>query len=508
MLLKRKIPLLFLLAIGMMTYGFLDWNVTLISKFKKSSPEYLDYLSNYNIFKKYIKRANITFHNNESHQVWPRSNRVILENETFPTGIDGNINDTDTRVRNGNQTSSDSDDTSTANAYSNKDNNMLNNDQNILKIHPERDKVTVGKNYKIATPKEEEVERAVSIIANLSRINEKSKIIGRVRDALLQLQGPPPSIPDDVVEKAKAGLLSTVVPPVARINYEDSWHGFTLPVITCEAKGRLGNVLGEYATMYAINRIYNTSMVVNEAMWGRLKDFPYLTLPKMPAKYEMPNWKGVSTFGSLYNYAPVELAAAGLFGPYHFVMREYAIEIHLFHKFKRELKKEFAFTPAIRDEVQSFLKNVSDSRQRDGFAYPVFIGFHVRRTDYVNHIKKFGGSLPEDTYFKRAMEYYRLKYPGRAVFIAASDSQDFIRSKLKNNPDIYFSPGNSPTYDMAMLSSCNNSIITLGSFGFWTGFLAGGEVVYPDTKLEREYRFSRPMYEKIGLESFVPLPVD
>lgn len=53
--------------------------------------------------------------------------------------------------------------------------------------------------------------------------------------------------------------------------------------------------------------------------------------------------------------------------------------------------------------------------------------------------------------------------------------------------------GKPPELDMAVLASCNHSIITLGSFGFWTGFLTGGEVVYPDVRFRRSYRYSETL---------------
>nr|XP_027226115.1 galactoside 2-alpha-L-fucosyltransferase 2-like [Penaeus vannamei] len=71
--------------------------------------------------------------------------------------------------------------------------------------------------------------------------------------------------------------------------------------------------------------------------------------------------------------------------------------------------------------------------------------------------------------------------------------------------DVYFSSGKSAFEDMALLSSCNHSIVTMGSYGFWTGYLAGGEVVYPDVWTRRRYRFAREMYEITGIGNFTPI---
>ncbi|XP_063613929.1 galactoside alpha-(1,2)-fucosyltransferase 1-like [Penaeus indicus] len=159
--------------------------------------------------------------------------------------------------------------------------------------------------------------------------------------------------------------------------------------------------------------------------------------------------------------------------------------------------------------AQSFLSQVKQSRHERSASGtgPTFVGFHVRRTDYGAHVKKlFHGDLPGVSFFKRAMAYYREKFAGGVAFIAASDSPRFIRATLSHNPDVYFAPGGSPVLDLAVLVSCNHSIITLGSFGFWSGFLAGGEVVYPDTRFRRPYRFARWMYEAAHLDNFTPLP--
>lgn len=36
----------------------------------------------------------------------------------------------------------------------------------------------------------------------------------------------------------------------------------------------------------------------------------------------------------------------------------------------------------------------------------------------------------------------------------------------------------SSAMDLALLSSCNHVVMTVGSFGWWAGYLSGGTVVY------------------------------
>ena len=92
------------------------------------------------------------------------------------------------------------------------------------------------------------------------------------------------------------------------------------------------------------------------------------------------------------------------------------------------------------------------------------------------------------------MDYYRLKYPD-TVFVVVSDDMDWCRQKFSSRDVLligwkfckfkrikpFLSGGNSPEEDLAILASCNRTLIGYGTFGVWGGFLAGGEVVVPES---------------------------
>ena len=62
--------------------------------------------------------------------------------------------------------------------------------------------------------------------------------------------------------------------------------GMPLPIITCRAMGGLGNVMGEYATLFAISRIYNTTAILSDSMKAKLdKIFPAISIPYFRCKY-------------------------------------------------------------------------------------------------------------------------------------------------------------------------------------------------------------------------------
>ncbi|XP_037796617.1 galactoside alpha-(1,2)-fucosyltransferase 2-like [Penaeus monodon] len=288
------------------------------------------------------------------------------------------------------------------------------------------------------------------------------------------------------------------------------WHGYQLPVLTARPLGRMGNIMGEYATLWALKHIYNATVLVMPGMKKKLSCFPSLSLPDCPDGCNTTGWKRMGRTGGIshYNFTKIENAAAGLSGPGTFVLTNCLFEIHLFNFFKEDLRREFTFAEEIQRKVRESLANVQQEWQsiNNSTVLPVLVGFHVRRTDYAKHaFRIFGGKLPGTIYFTRALNYYRRKFSNDVAFVVASDDMAFVRMKLGNHSDVYFSAGASPFEDMALLSSCNHSIVTLGSFGFWTGYLAGGEVVYPDVRTQRRYRFSREMYEITGITNFTPI---
>nr|XP_027209745.1 galactoside 2-alpha-L-fucosyltransferase 3-like isoform X2 [Penaeus vannamei] len=315
----------------------------------------------------------------------------------------------------------------------------------------------------------------------------------------------------------------TLIPPSRRVRYANlSGLGFPLPVLTCQPKGRLGNLMGEYATLWSLRRSYHVTALVSPKMKTSLRMFPSLSLPALgapaappgapgpsPRQHPRVEWRKVGrSGGSYYNFSLVETAAAGLLGPHHFQIQNSPFEMQLFGRFKDDLRREFTFSEGLRDQAQRFLSQVKQGQRARGVpgAEPMWVGLHVRRTDYSAHVKLFRGGLPGVGFLERAMAHFREKLGGGVAFVAASDDPRFIKATLSRHADVYFAPGKPPELDMAVLASCNHSIITLGSFSFWTGFLTGGEVVYPDVRFRRPYRFARKMYEAAHLDNFTPLP--
>ncbi|XP_064601182.1 galactoside alpha-(1,2)-fucosyltransferase 1-like [Liolophura sinensis] len=148
-----------------------------------------------------------------------------------------------------------------------------------------------------------------------------------------------------------------------------------------------------------------------------------------------------------------------------------------FRHVEQELRHHFAFRQHILDEARSTLSDAVRQQGFDKFPEQTLVGIHVRRGDmlmeeYVNTGYK---TAPQD-YFLRAMDIFLRKFPV-VVFIVCSEDQEWVRSFIPHDRAVFISP-RSAEKDLAVLSLCNHMIMSVGSFGWWAGWLAGGMTIY------------------------------
>lgn len=189
----------------------------------------------------------------------------------------------------------------------------------------------------------------------------------------------------------------------------------------------------------------------------------------------------------------------------------YPCSFTFFDHIRQDIRKTFRFREKFISSAQQVLSNI-----KGNMTNATFVGVHIRRSDYVgrgksNWLWAFEGREVGMEYFEKATKYFRDKY-SNVIFIVVSDDLPWCRQNLKDF-DMYI-PETSlgRAYDMAMLTQCNHTIITYGTFGSWGGYLAGGEVVYFDNFLKPgtaftkgEFRFDK-MYlpEWIGIDTTKP----
>ncbi|CAF1276537.1 unnamed protein product [Adineta steineri] len=152
-----------------------------------------------------------------------------------------------------------------------------------------------------------------------------------------------------------------------------------------------------------------------------------------------------------------------------FELRGYWLSYLHFAKYDEELRQRIFVAS------QSTLKNVST----------FFIEFYQRQLG----LRYSSG----DAYLFDAIKYYTARYRN-AHFIVTSDDKPYCEKLFRNQSNIFLTPETYSTGgDLVILSLCQHSVITGGTYGWWTGYLAGGEVIhdkiYPSGCSRREYYY-------------------
>ncbi|CAG5116814.1 unnamed protein product, partial [Candidula unifasciata] len=139
-----------------------------------------------------------------------------------------------------------------------------------------------------------------------------------------------------------------------------------------------------------------------------------------------------------------------------------------------EVRQEFTFHDSIANAAANILRHVYVKHNSS-----LIVGVHVRRGDFLTEeLKKRGYGVAEKSYFIKAFSLIQSKFPGRdIVFLVASDDLNWCTENLLGN-DVSIMPPASAAVHLAVLSSCDHVIISGGTFGWWSGWLANGYVIY------------------------------
>uniref|UniRef100_A0A8C5MWR2 L-Fucosyltransferase n=1 Tax=Leptobrachium leishanense TaxID=445787 RepID=A0A8C5MWR2_9ANUR len=257
---------------------------------------------------------------------------------------------------------------------------------------------------------------------------------------------------------------------------------------TIKPDGRLGNQMGEYATLYALARANGRQPYILPEMHSYLAPIFKITLPVLHhdvanilpfREYWIHDWMSEE-----YNHIDdTFLKFTG-----------YPCSWTFYHHLRDEIRKEFTIHDHLKKEADQVLHTIKGSRTN-----PTYIGVHVRRGDYVNVMPSvWRGVIADKAYMDKAMDYFRNKYK-EPIFVITSNGLDWCKDNIDNSRgDVYFSgDGNesTPGKDFALLVTCNHTIMTIGTFGYWAGYLVGGETIYltnftlPDSEFLRLFHY-------------------
>ena len=86
------------------------------------------------------------------------------------------------------------------------------------------------------------------------------------------------------------------------------------------------------------------------------------------------------------------------------------------------------------------------------------------------------------------MEHFRAKYKN-VVFIAVSEHKHYIKKNIVGD-DVLYSTSRSDILELTLLTLCDHTIMSVGTFSWWAAYLAGGDVVYYKDHMPKTGRLS------------------
>ncbi|CAF3199398.1 unnamed protein product [Rotaria socialis] len=281
-----------------------------------------------------------------------------------------------------------------------------------------------------------------------------------------------------------------------------------------ERPGRLGNRMFIVASAYGLARLhschlYLTPEIINEMKPSFIFDLaPFLISTITFNKIVQGTSKSITRTSKdiVCQYIPELTRPNAISSGYIFELKGYWQSYLHFTKYGDDIRQlVFAATQSVIKKVSQLFIDIYElnieykpkfsleshqlfKKQLAQSNWTTWIGIHIRRSDFVSI--QFSSS---DTYLFAAIEYYTLHYPN-ANFIVASDDKPYCKNLFRNRSNIFLTPESfSVDDDLITLSLCEHSILTGGTFGWWAGYLANGQVlhdnVYPSGCERREYYY-------------------
>ena len=235
--------------------------------------------------------------------------------------------------------------------------------------------------------------------------------------------------------------------------------------------GRLGNVMFEYAMLYATVRNHTLwdYCIEKQQFFLALEVFKdSLTLPKcqspvLNSTVILENVDADVMIQRLKSLPRTNITFIGYYQSHRF-----------FSHVKKELRREFSLPESTRKNVTSYFHSIAPSDWANS-SY-VRVGVHVRRTDMITKSRiRDGGVSCTAEYYNHSMRYFTDRYP-RVQFIVTSDDMKWTKQHVTGAHVIYSS--HDYIMDFGILVMSDHIIIGIGTFSWWAGWLCNGTTIH------------------------------
>lgn len=250
-------------------------------------------------------------------------------------------------------------------------------------------------------------------------------------------------------------------------------------LITCQLFGRFGNMMFAYASLVGIALKNGRTPALPENHFlrtlfrVRAAPLPHTLSGGMKLKESR-----AGAYDRRFEHLQSDAALLELVG--YFQSWKYFADI------EHEIRAEFTFQRHLTVAADAFLQRTIDDnfgrnvRRRD----VLLIGVHVRVGDMALDINLARGyTVATPDYFTVAMEWFQHRFPrSKLLYIVATDDmhwcQDNFPYKSSGKSAIVHTELGPDVEDLAVLTRCNHTIVSVGSFGWWAAWLTNGITVY------------------------------
>jgi galactoside 2-L-fucosyltransferase 1/2 len=241
-------------------------------------------------------------------------------------------------------------------------------------------------------------------------------------------------------------------------------------IILRERGGRLGNRLFMFASAYGLSRNRSCQLYIDSDIITELNQSFDINLPNLLPKSQLNHSTPIQKIYNHCSFLPYLLHSNN----------SYSIELSgwwqvckYFIDHKEEIRRQLRFKRTILDRVNSFLhKNINRS-------VSTLVGIHIRRGDFLVFRR-----VSSNEYIFNAMLHFQAKYRS-VIFVIVSDDKQYCRKVFGQSKNVLLTPDSfSAADDLATLTECEHTIMTVGTFGWWGGFLLHNRVgdVLTDSK--------------------------
>ncbi|XP_040565973.1 uncharacterized protein [Lepeophtheirus salmonis] len=315
-------------------------------------------------------------------------------------------------------------------------------------------------------------------------------------------------------------------------------HSNKKSVMMMPIQGRLGNRMLAFSLMLAFKRVYGVRTFLESHVLEDVNHyFPRATqIPSIEHNFCMP-FNGWENFYGDYQELNTSLYLHGKalsFWPKLRLMDSIVNNklklMDLLEKVEPELRRTFVFRKDLQYYVRKVIRNAIDTYKEIYLQTRkkklkninklniTLVGIHVRKRDADRDIvERYNLPKLSPSYYLEAIHMCRKKFK-HVIFIIVSDEMNWVYDNLmpRKGSAFLYPAGHGHvncrtaiSIDLALMAACDHSILSYGTFSFWSGWLAGGHRILPNSvfrvsPIEEPFEdminsFRLPDYGTIGL---------